>query len=143
MSDLLEEIRSSDKNTIAIVVKKDFEKEGINFISKNCFPLQLGINTYSKDSEIQPHYHVDREIQISNVQEMLYIKKGAVLLNLYDAKKKPFKCVELSTGDLVLFVSGGHGLRMIEDTTLIEVKQGPYLGKDYDKVIINEKQESL
>ncbi len=35
---------------------------------------------------------------------------------------------ELAACDAVLSVTGGHGFRMIEDTVLFEIKQGPYGG---------------
>jgi len=35
---------------------------------------------------------------------------------------------ELGAGDLVVSLAGGHGFRMLEDTVLLEVKQGPYGG---------------
>ena len=38
----------------------------------------------------------------------------------------------LSMGDVILLLKGGHGFQMIEDTVLMEVKQGPYLN-DLDK----------
>ena len=37
---------------------------------------------------------------------------------------------ELLPGDIMLMVGGGHGFRMLEDTVLLEVKQGPYTGLD-------------
>ena len=33
----------------------------------------------------------------------------------------------------MLMISGGHGFRMLEDTVLFEVKQGPYTGLDEKK----------
>jgi hypothetical protein len=39
---------------------------------------------------------------------------------------------ELAAGSIVLLLGGGHGFRMMEDTVLFEVKQGPYAG-DKDK----------
>ena len=33
-------------------------------------------------------------------------------------------------GDIILLVSGGHDFLMLEDTEMIEVKQGPYAGDD-------------
>jgi hypothetical protein len=30
----------------------------------------------------------------------------------------------------MLMVAGGHGFRMLEDTVILEVKQGPYTGED-------------
>jgi len=34
---------------------------------------------------------------------------------------------EIRTGDVILLSVGGHGFEMLEDSELIEVKQGPYL----------------
>jgi hypothetical protein len=126
----LEEITSACGQIIAIVIKKDFKKSGVNFISKNDFPLQLGINSYAKGSKIKPHVHLDREVRI------VFIKNGAVLVNLYDSNRLLFKSFKLATGDLIFFVSGGHGFEILKDSTIIEVKQGPYFGKDQDKTMI-------
>ncbi len=132
----MEEIKSTDGKTIAIVIKKNFKKDGINFVSKSDFSLQLGINSYKRGDKIKPHVHMDREITIKTIQEVVYIKSGGLLANLYDSNGELLKSFKLSTGDLVFFVSGGHGFEMFKDTTIIEVKQGPYFGKDQDKVMI-------
>lgn len=132
----MEKITSASGETIAIVVKKSFKKEGVNFISQNNFPLQLGISSYKKGDKIKPHVHIDREITVTNLQEVVYIKSGRVTVNLYDSNSELFKSVKLSTGDLIFFVSGGHGFEMFKDTTIIEVKQGPYFGKEKDKVML-------
>lgn len=136
MISLSQEILSNDGKTVALILSKSFRKDGVNFLSKDDFPLQLGINSYKKGNKIRPHIHKDREITIRNIQEVVYIKSGAAFVNLYDSDRQFLKSVKLSAGDLVFFVSGGHGLEMLRDTTIIEVKQGPYFGKDQDKVMI-------
>ena len=132
----MEEIKSDDGEIIAIVVKRDFEKEGVNFISKEDFPLQLGISSYMKGDTIKAHFHIEKEITINKIQEVVHIKSGRAMVNLYDINGKKFKSVELSDGDTIFFVDGGHGFEMLEDTKIIEVKQGPYFGKDKDKRMI-------
>lgn len=132
----MEEIRSDDKRIIAIIVKNDFTKEGINFVSKEDYPLQLGVNRYKKGGEIKPHFHIDKEITINKIQEVVHIDSGRTLINLYDSNGKKFKSVELSAGDTIFFVDGGHGFEILEDTKIIEVKQGPYVGKTLDKKMI-------
>lgn len=127
---------SASGETIAIVIKKSFKKDGVNFISKIHFPLQLAISSYTKGDKIKPHVHIDREITIKNFQEVVYIKSGRATVNLYDSNMELFKSAKLSAGDLIFFVSGGHGFEMLKNTTIIEVKQGPYLGKDKDKVML-------
>ena len=39
----------------------------------------------------------------------------------------------LNKGDVVLLAFGGHGFEMIEESEIIEIKQGPYAG-EMDKV---------
>jgi len=49
---------------------------------------------------------------------------------VFDRNKK-FVCDRiLERGDVILLVSGGHGFEFLEDTELIEVKEGPYMGVD-------------
>jgi len=132
----MEEIKSDDEKVIAIVVKRNFKKDGVNFVSKQDFSLQLGISNYAKGEEIKAHFHIEKEIRINKIQEVVHIESGRTIVNLYDLNSKKFKSVELSDDDTILFVDGGHGFEMLEDTKIIEVKQGPYLGKEKDKEII-------
>ena len=132
----MEEIKSDDGKTIAIVVKRDFEKDGVNFISKPDFPLQLGISSYKKGEEIKAHFHIEKEIRINKIQEVVHIESGRTRVNLYDLNGKKIKSIELSDDDTILFVDGGHGFEMLDDTKIIEVKQGPYFGKNRDKRMI-------
>jgi hypothetical protein len=36
----------------------------------------------------------------------------------------------IKRGDFILLCRGRHGFEIIEDTHMIEIKQGPFLGKD-------------
>ena len=132
----MEEIRSDDGKIIAIAVKKGFGKDGVNFISKEDFPLQLGISSYKKGDIIKAHFHIKKAIKINKIQEVVHIESGSAMVNLYDLNGKKIKSVGLSDDDTILFVDGGHGFEILEDTKIIEVKQGPYSGRDNDKRII-------
>jgi hypothetical protein len=50
-------------------------------------------------------------------------------VDLYSEDRAFVASRQLGTGDLVLAIRGGHGFRMIEDTVLFEIKQGPYSGQ--------------
>ena len=39
----------------------------------------------------------------------------------------------LASGDVILLASGGHGIDIIKDAEIIEVKQGPYINEMVDK----------
>jgi hypothetical protein len=132
-----ETIQSGDGKTIAIIARANFEKKRGNFFSQEDFTLQLGISHYKKGDKIRPHRHIDKELVIDKIQEIVHFESGRAIVNLYDLKGTKFKSIELSMGDTIFFVDGGHGFTMLEDTQLIEVKQGPYLGKDKDKAMID------
>jgi len=134
-SDKMQEITSNGK-IMAIVVKASFRKNGTNFLSKEDFPLQLGISYYKKGEEIKSHFHPDKKLEITKIQEIVHFESGKAIVNLYDLNGKKFKSIELSMGDTIFFVEGGHGFTMLEDSKLIEVKQGPYFGKDKDKLML-------
>jgi hypothetical protein len=131
----LQEIVSEGK-TCAIIVKASFVKNGVNFVSKEDYPLQLGISYYTEGSSIKPHFHLNKQLVINQIQEIVHFESGRAIVNLYNASGEKFKSVELSAGDTIFFVEGGHGFTMLENTKLIEVKQGPYFGKEKDKEVI-------
>jgi hypothetical protein len=51
-------------------------------------------------------------------------------MEVYNDERGLVATRELCAGDIMLMVGGGHGFRMLEDTVLLEVKQGPYTGVD-------------
>ncbi|MHA1381691.1 MAG: hypothetical protein ACTSRG_25255 [Candidatus Helarchaeota archaeon] len=46
----------------------------------------------------------------------------------------------LNDGDLIVLLSGGHGFKFLEETKMIEIKQGPYTGRDNDKITLEVKE---
>jgi mannose-6-phosphate isomerase-like protein (cupin superfamily) len=77
--------------------------------------------------KIQPHIHLRVERKASLTQEVLYVRKGRVRVDFYRENESYVDSREISTGDVILLSTGGHGFEMLEESELIEVKQGPYL----------------
>jgi hypothetical protein len=73
------------------------------------------------------HNAVQREVQFT--KEVLFIKSGKVRVDFYDDEKKYIESRVLVSGDVILLAFGGHGFEMLEDSEIIEVKQGPYVGE--------------
>ncbi len=95
-------------------------------------------NGRKKGDTIQEHKHILHLREIKFTQETLFIKKGRMKVNFYDEDNTYFTSRELKTGDVILLASGGHGFEFLEETEMIEVKQGPYAG-DQDKERFNGK----
>ena len=138
---MIETIKSND-NILAIILRANYQSEGINFFTPNEFSQQLGYMNRPKGYEILPHLHnkVERKVEYTN--EVLIIKSGQVRVDLYDENKIYFISQILNKGDVILLVRGGHGFEMLEQSEMIEIKQGPYINDDDKtrfKSILKEK----
>jgi hypothetical protein len=127
------EYKNFNNLRLAIIIRNDYYKEGIEFFTNEYDSQQLGYMSRQKDYSILPHCHniVPREVHLT--QEVLYIKKGKVRVDFYDKEKQYAFSSILNQGDVILLADGGHGFKMIEDSEIIEIKQGPYCGEE-DKV---------
>lgn len=127
-------ITKNDK-TYAIIIQSDFSTEinTIKFFTPGHFSQQLGYMKRPQNYIIEPHLHnqIHREVHYTN--EVLFIKSGKVRVDFYDHNKNFFESQILNKGDIILLAFGGHGFEMLENSEIIEVKQGPYAG-DEDKV---------
>ena len=128
---MLETIRH-DGAILAIIIMDSFDKPGVNFCTPENFSQQVAYLRHPRGKVIEAHVHnfVHREVLVT--QEVLYIKRGKLRVDFYDAKRRYLESRILRTGDAIILVSGGHGFEVLDDTEMIEVKQGPYLG-DSDK----------
>ena len=115
--------------TLAIIIRTAYNEKGINFFTPDEFSQQLAYMNHPSGYEIQPHVHnvVQREVQFT--KEVLFIKSGKVRVDFYDNEKNYLESRILASGDVILLAFGGHGFEMIEDSEIIEVKQGPYAGE--------------
>lgn len=94
------------------------------------FNLQFGFVVYPAQGEVARHVHRKLERHIVGTSEVLILKQGRCEIDIYNDDRELVTTRELRTGDVMLMVSGGHGFRMLEDTVLLEIKQGPYTGVD-------------
>lgn len=126
--------------SLAIIIRNDFKKEGIEFFTNDNDSQQLGYMNRPKDYEILPHRHniIQREVHLT--QEVLLIKSGKVRVDFYDNEQTYLESRILLQGDVILLADGGHGFVMLEQSEMIEVKQGPYCG-ERDKVRFDSVKE--
>jgi len=134
------EIIKDNQETLAIIIKRNFSTEGIKFFTPDDFSQQLAYMHHKKGKKIKPHAHniLKREVRLT--QEVLFLKKGKLKVDIYRKKDCSYHSTHtLNAGDVILLADGGHGFEALEDIEMIEVKQGPYAG-DMDKVHFEGKQ---
>jgi hypothetical protein len=119
---------SHDGVVLCILVRANPVPDKSEFYTPNDYNLQVGNIVYPAGSAIPRHSHRPVTRTVSGTSEVLIMQRGRMLIDLYDDSKNLVATREMSVGDVVALVSGGHGFRLIEDTVLLEVKQGPYSG---------------
>lgn len=129
---MLKEIKFGE-DIYAIIVSSKFNKDGIEFFTPDHFSQQLAYMKRPKDYVIAPHVHNAIKREVLFTKEVLFIKSGKVRVDFYDEDKNYLESIVVSSGDVILIAFGGHGFEMMEESEIIEVKQGPYAG-EMDKV---------
>lgn len=114
---------------LGIIIYNSFEKEGIEFFTPDHFSQQLAYMKRPRNYSIPPHVHnpVPREVTLTN--EVLFIKSGRMRIDFYNDQHAYIESRVVVSGDVILLSHGGHGFEMLEETEIIEVKQGPYAGE--------------
>ncbi|MAA57004.1 MAG: hypothetical protein CL855_00785 [Cryomorphaceae bacterium] len=120
---------TSDLRELAIILRADYKSEGIEFFTPDDFSQQLAYMNRPSGYMIQPHVHNPVERQVLYTKEVLYIKSGQVRVDFYEEDKSYLESRVLNAGDVILLAYGAHGFYMLEDSEIIEVKQGPYVGE--------------
>lgn len=118
---------------LAIIIKSSYRRDGIEFFTPESFSQQLGYMNRPTGYVIPPHRHnlIPREVTLT--QEVLFIKSGKVRVDFYDNDQSYIESRVIFPGDVILLSQGGHGFEMLEESEMIEVKQGPYCG-EMDKI---------
>ena len=131
-----------DNNEIlAIIIRNNFSTEGIKFFTPDEFSQQLAYMYHKKGKKIRPHSHRSLKREIRFTQEVLFIKRGMLRVDLFQNIHTFHSTHFLSAGDTILLASGGHGFEVLDDIEMIEVKQGPYAG-DKDKTHFDGTDDS-
>lgn len=127
--DLIEEVHSG-KQLIAIIIRAGWIPEKRTFVSSNEANFQLGYFVYAAGNEVPRHSHLPCARTIHETSEFVLVRQGRCEMDLYGEDQRLLRTVELRQGDAALLLAGGHGFRLLEDTVLLDIKQGPYRGPE-------------
>lgn len=113
--------------------------ETTKFYSPDKSSFQFGILAHGAGFVEEPHSHMNFERVIDDLQQMFVVQFGVLAVDFFTDGGVKFKEVTLRAGDAILLVDGAHSIRVLEKMQCISVKQGPFLGVDKDKVILEAK----
>lgn len=115
---------------LAYIIRASFLPDKTTFLTPPSYNQQVGYIVYPAGGEIQRHEHRPLVRDIVGTSEVLVVRRGNCEIDIYSDDRQLVATRELHRGDVMLMVGGGHGFRMLEDTILLEIKQGPYTGEE-------------
>ena len=101
--------------------------------------FQFGLLAHEAGFVEPPHYHKPFERVVNDLQQMFVVQRGVVAVQLYSDDGELLREIIMNPGDAIVLIHGVHAIRVIEDMQCISVKQGPFLGPENDKVIVDVK----
>ncbi len=120
---------SDGQTLLAYIVRVDATEAETSFFTGDDASFQAGFVVYPAGGAVVPHVHLPVVRTVVGTSELLLVRKGRCIVDIYSDDRALVASRELGTGDLVISLGGGHGFQMLEDTVLLEVKQGPYGGQ--------------
>jgi len=124
---MTEEIKYKEK-LLAFIIRSSYKSDGIKFFTPDSYSQQLGYMNRGKGYIIEPHVHIPFAREVAFTKEVLFIKSGSIRIDFYNEDQEYLESKILNSGDVILLAYGGHGIEVLEEVEMIEVKQGPYAG---------------
>lgn len=118
--------------TLAVVVSAQASfpgGDGIAFYGAPEDAMQLGHMARPAGHVVAAHRHEPVDRTVGRTQEVLFLRRGRVRLEVLTEEGEAVESVEMGPGDVVLLLEGGHGLTVLEDADIVEAKNGPYVGQ--------------
>jgi hypothetical protein len=124
----------------AEVIRADARVGKTTFFSPAASSFQFGLLAHEAGFIEPPHFHQPFSRTIDDLQQMFVVQRGIVVVDLYADDGSKLREVTLRAGDAIVLIHGVHAIRVLEDMQCISVKQGPFLGPDYDKVNVKVRE---
>lgn len=97
--------------------------------------LQISLRKLHRGFTVGRHRHLNVERKTEGTSEIWIVLWGSVKATLFDLDGSRMGSFLVRSGDLAVFHEGGHELEcQEEDTLFVEVKNGPYFGRERDKI---------
>ena len=131
-----EVIKNKGEELVVVIRRGDFP-EGLKFYTGEGKFVQVATWNHPKGNRSIPHAHKEAERTATKTQEVVYVKSGKLKAEIYDDEGNFIDSTEMGEGDIAIIFSGGHSFTTLTDNTqVLEVKNGPYLGEEKDKKVL-------
>jgi hypothetical protein len=134
------EVIEHEGTRFAEIIWANTSVEHTTFFSPADSSFQFGLLAHKAGYTEPSHYHQPFTREIADLQQMFVVQRGRVAVRLFTDDNSLLREVILGVGDAIVLIHGIHAIRVLEDMQCISVKQGPFLGTERDKVVVDEAQ---
>ena len=122
----------------AIVVRNSVKPKGTTFFTSEFAPLQVGLQNKEKSERVSLHYHKlgEGNLNIKEAHEVLFVKTGRIRLTLTTKSGNLIAKKILKKGDLVVIGDTAHEIAYLENSMVLEIKQGPHIERLNKKIFV-------
>lgn len=130
----MHEIKKNGKILARHITPEDIKPGLISLTNDDEFLQVVAWGHYEKGKYLQDHWHNEFERTAMRTYEAVYVVKGAIEARLFDLELNPVETLTIGQGEMLILLESAHGYTILEeDTTVLEIKNGPFLGVDKDK----------
>lgn len=115
-------------------------KEGLTFLTDDNESIQVGIWNYPQKKILDAHFHNDFIRESNRTCESVFVIKGKVKCNLYTKDCNFIESFVINENEIVIQFYGVHEYEILEDSIVLENKNGPYFGPDKDRTRVDVKK---
>lgn len=116
------------------ITPEDIKPGLISLTNDDEFLQVVAWGHYEKGKYLQDHWHNEFERSAMRTYEAVYVVKGAIEARLFDLDCNLVETLIVRQGDILILMESAHGYTILEeDTTVLEIKNGPFMGVDMDK----------
>ena len=123
----------------AEIIRAEARVDRSTFFSPPESSFQFGLLAHEAGYREEPHFHKPVPRTIEDLQQMFVVQRGVVDVELYTDDRRLFREIRLQPGDAIVLIHGIHAIRVVEDFQALSVKQGPFLGDEEDKVLVEPR----
>lgn len=147
---MIDEIRDDAGALLAVVARTGFATPGDHFLTDPACIVQVGVARHPAGWSVPAHAHKPQRRETVGTGEVLLVLAGFMHVEVgtgcADAIRTPVLTRfgrRLGAGDLIVVMPGTpHALEALTELKLLEIKNGPYNGRDADKHLLRSTHEA-
>ena len=122
----------------ALLTSIDNAREGSEWFGNQIESLQAQRMKYPAGKKFRIHHHILNPRTIKRTQESFIVIRGRIAIDIYGNDAALIGTLEAGPGDAIFCYRGGHGVRIVEDAVVYEVKAGQFSYVSEDKEFKND-----